>query len=175
MLLVLLLSCYVVADEYLIPEDWDKKETAPRIDLTISLNDFSKRISKNLKDYPQCSSFKLSKAKLFNDGNNALQELIINNALLEITTTITNNKKLAYIQISSHGNAKNDLAMRAMVCATYASARSIQPSYGTKQSVLDQATFLWKTAIKEPFEIGFELGKIKAQYTPFQLTIYPNN
>lgn len=121
-LITLVLSSYVVADEYLIPEDWEAKPNPKSTELLITLNDFNKKIDQHLKDYPQCNNFKMTKDKLFNDGKNAFQELTINDKLLEVTASITNNKMLTQLQIASHSNPKDDMAMRAMICITYASA-----------------------------------------------------
>lgn len=174
-LLVLLLSSYVVADEYLLPEDWETNPRPKNTELLITLSDFNKRMPKYFKTIPQCRAAKFSKPKLINDGKSAYQEIELNTSKIDVIATIADSKKLTNISFTSEGKIKNDNDLQAMMCATYSIMRTLQPDYETQDGALRQASHLWKISKDKPFELSYFFDRIKAQHTPFELTIYPAN
>ena len=174
-LLTLLLSSYVVADEYLLPEDWETNPRPKNTELLITLNDFNKRMPKYFKTIPQCSAAKLTKPKLFKDGKNAYQEIVLNDSKIDVIAYIAESKKLTTINFTSEGKIKNDNDLRAMICAAYAIIRTLQPEYETQKGALDKAGRIWVLSKDKPFRMTLITDRMTAQHVPFQFDITPTD
>lgn len=171
----LTLTNHLLADEYLIPEDWETNPKPKRVELLITLNDFNKRMLKYFKTIPQCSAAKLSKPRLINDGKSAYQEIELNASKINLITGIADSKKLTNINFTSEGKIKNDNDLRAMICAGYAVIRTLQPEYETQKGALDKASRIWILSKDKPFRMTLITDRMTAQHVPFQFEITPTD
>lgn len=62
-----------------------------------------------------------------------------------------------------------------MMCSTYAIMRTLQPDYESHDQAMKQMTHIWKSAKDKPFEMAYYFDKMKAQYVPFELNVYPSS
>lgn len=113
---------------------------------------------------PQCSAVKSSK-------NGILQTLDYGFGKVDVLYEL-NGSKLNSVTLSTTGSPKNDMQLRAMMCATAALMVASQPDYKTVEVAMGDASRLWQLSAKEPFTMSYFFDQITAQHVPFQAKLW---
>lgn len=155
-----------------VKPDTDTIIKSNHIELMITLHDLNKGMVKFFKTIPQCSNATLTEPRLFKDGKNSYQEIILNSSKIDVITDIAESGKLTNIKFTSMGKIKNDSDLRAMMCSAYSVMRTLQPKDITQEDALKQAKHLWISSKDKPYETSYFSDKIKAQHIPFEFNVY---
>lgn len=160
--------------EYLIPEDWESKKDVPQSPPTLQLTPKSLQagIGKHVKEIPQCKTAALGAGNILNEGRVVYQELKLGDAKVEMILDVNPSGKISNAKFSGPDGARDSAQLQAMMCATYAVMRTLQPSLETPDKARKNMGHVWKLAETKPFKMAFYFNNIQTQYVPFEMNVF---
>ncbi|MFC3336918.1 hypothetical protein [Paracandidimonas soli] len=133
--------------------------------MQLTKDQLDKGVKQYIKEIPQCVALQVTRDQQV--GRAWFYELK-GNATIEIVARLGDSSVDSIEVVSS---AKNDGAMRDMMCVTVALMRGIQPEYITVDEAIKDAAHLWENAAQKPFKKAFFFDTFTAKLTPLSLVV----
>jgi hypothetical protein len=160
--------------EYLLPADYDPAKSpdssGKKPGLQLTAKAFQAGMKKYIRDDVDCETAELTSPSVLKEGAVVYQQIDVAGAKLDVFLDIGEKGRISNARFESGTKDQDHLV--AMLCATYALMRTIEPKYIKPDAAKRDALHLWQEARAKPFTKAYMSNTFKAQMTPFQVNIY---